>query len=54
MKMGSCVVHLINPYGWHWSEVTASSLVLCNDKGEVLEGDNEVEDTAFLSIVEYI
>ena len=38
---------LINPYGWHWSEVTASSLVLCNDKGEVLEGDNEVEDTAF-------
>ena len=27
---------LINPYGWHWSEVTASSLVLCNDKGEVL------------------
>jgi ribulose-5-phosphate 4-epimerase/fuculose-1-phosphate aldolase len=38
---------LINPYGWHWSEVTASSLVLCNDKGEVLEGNNEVEDTAF-------
>ena len=38
---------LINPYGWHWSEVTASSLVLCNDKGEVLEGDNDVEDTAF-------
>ena len=38
---------LINPYGWHWSEITASSLVLCNAKGEVLEGDNEVEDTAF-------
>ena len=38
---------LINPYGWHWSEVTASSLVLCNDKGEVLEGNNEAEDTAF-------
>ena len=38
---------LINPYGWHWSEVTASSLVLCNDRGEVLEGNNEVEDTAF-------
>ena len=38
---------LINPYGWHWSEVTASSLVLCDADGNVLEGDNEVEDTAF-------
>ena len=38
---------LINPYGWHWSEITASSLVLCNDRGEVLEGENTVEDTAF-------
>ena len=38
---------LINPYGWHWSEITASSLVLCDDKGTVLEGDNTVEDTAF-------
>lgn len=38
---------LINPFGWHWSEVTASSLVLCDDKGKVLEGDNIVEDTAF-------
>jgi len=45
------VVHgdrfLINPYGWHWSEITASSLVLCDAEGKVLEGDNEVEDTAF-------
>jgi ribulose-5-phosphate 4-epimerase/fuculose-1-phosphate aldolase len=38
---------LINPIGWHWSEITASSLVLCNAEGEVLEGENEVEDTAF-------
>jgi ribulose-5-phosphate 4-epimerase/fuculose-1-phosphate aldolase len=38
---------LINPYGWHWSEITASSLVLCDDKGAVLEGDNFVEETAF-------
>ncbi|HZD26665.1 MAG TPA: aldolase [Alphaproteobacteria bacterium] len=38
---------LINPYGWHWSEITASSLVLCDGEGRVLEGDNEVEDTAF-------
>ena len=27
---------LINPYGWHWSEITASSLVLADDKGNVL------------------
>ena len=38
---------LINPYGWHWSEITASSLVLCDAAGNVLEGDNEVETTAF-------
>ncbi|MFO1352462.1 MAG: aldolase [Gammaproteobacteria bacterium] len=38
---------LINPYGWHWSEITASSLVLCDAKGNVLEGDNGVEETAF-------
>ena len=38
---------LINPYGWHWSEITASSLVLCDSDGNVLEGDNTVEDTAF-------
>ncbi len=38
---------LINPYGWHWSEITASSLVLCDAEGNVLEGDNAVETTAF-------
>ena len=38
---------LINPYGWHWSEITASSLVLCDADGNVLEGDNAVEPTAF-------
>lgn len=38
---------LINPYGWHWSEVTASSMVLCDASGAVLEGTNTVEDTAF-------
>ncbi|MBT3262755.1 MAG: aldolase [Acidiferrobacteraceae bacterium] len=38
---------LINPYGWHWSEITASSLVLCDENGNVLAGDNEIEDTAF-------
>jgi len=38
---------LVNPWGWHWSELTASSLVLCNAQGKVLEGDNQVEPTAF-------
>ena len=38
---------LINPVGWHWSEITASSLVPCDADGTVLEGENEVEDTAF-------
>lgn len=38
---------LINPHGWHWSEITATSLVLCDAEGKVLEGKNYVEDTAF-------
>ena len=38
---------LINPFGWHWSEVTASSLVLCDAEGRVLEGTETVENTAF-------
>jgi ribulose-5-phosphate 4-epimerase/fuculose-1-phosphate aldolase len=38
---------LVNPYGLLWSEVTASSLVLCDTSGEVLEGEHGVESTAF-------
>lgn len=38
---------LVNPYGLFWSEVTASSLVLCDLSGTVIEGDHEVEATAF-------
>ncbi len=38
---------LINPYGVHWSEMTASALCLCNEEGEVLEGGEKVENTAF-------
>ena len=38
---------LIYPYGWHWSEITASSLVLADAEGNVLEGKNTVEETAF-------
>ncbi len=39
---------LVNPCGWHWSEITASSLVLCDENGNVLEGNNEVERSAFI------
>jgi len=38
---------LINPQGFHWSEITASSLVLVDFQGEVLEGEHSVEATAF-------
>ena len=38
---------LVNPLGWHWSEVSASSLLMADFDGNVLEGDGEVEPTAF-------
>lgn len=38
---------LVNPWGWHWSELTASSLLLASFEGEVLEGEGDIEPTAF-------
>ena len=38
---------LINPYGIHWSEMTASDILLCDQGGNVLEGRHKVEPTAF-------
>jgi len=38
---------LINPQGYHWSELTASSLLLMNYDGEIIEGEGTVEPTAF-------
>lgn len=38
---------LINPQGYHWSEVTASSLLMVDKSGDVIEGDGEVERSAF-------
>jgi ribulose-5-phosphate 4-epimerase/fuculose-1-phosphate aldolase len=38
---------LVNPQGVHWSEMTASDIVLCSHQGEVLEGKHTVEETAF-------
>ena len=37
---------LINPHGLHWSEITASNLLVCDAEGNVLEGDHPVEPTA--------
>jgi len=38
---------LLNAYGLHWSEVTASNLLALDEKGNVLEGGGEAEKTAF-------
>jgi ribulose-5-phosphate 4-epimerase/fuculose-1-phosphate aldolase len=38
---------LINAHGYHWSEITASSILLANYDGTIVEGDREVEPTAF-------
>jgi ribulose-5-phosphate 4-epimerase/fuculose-1-phosphate aldolase len=37
---------LINPEGLFWSEITASSLLLCDVDGNVVEGDGTVELSA--------
>jgi ribulose-5-phosphate 4-epimerase/fuculose-1-phosphate aldolase len=38
---------LVNPEGFFWSEVTASSLLLCDLDGTILEGNGTVERSAF-------
>jgi ribulose-5-phosphate 4-epimerase/fuculose-1-phosphate aldolase len=38
---------LLNRYGLHWSEVTASNLLALDADGNVLQGEGEVEKTAF-------
>jgi ribulose-5-phosphate 4-epimerase/fuculose-1-phosphate aldolase len=38
---------LINPQGYHWSELTASSLLLMNYESEVIESEDFIEPTAF-------
>jgi ribulose-5-phosphate 4-epimerase/fuculose-1-phosphate aldolase len=38
---------LVNPEGYFWSEVTASNVVIADFDGNVLEGSNTVELTAF-------
>jgi ribulose-5-phosphate 4-epimerase/fuculose-1-phosphate aldolase len=38
---------LLNRYGLHWSEVSASNLLMLDASGNVLEGEGEFEKTAF-------
>src|SRR4051812_13136117 len=38
---------LLNRYGLHWSEVTASNLLGLDSQGKILEGEGEFEKTAF-------
>src|SRR5437870_3722853 len=38
---------LLNRYGLHWSEVTASNLLALDVDGKLLEGEGEFEKTAF-------
>ena len=38
---------LVNAHGWHWSELSASNLLIADFDGKVLEGEGEVEPTAF-------
>jgi len=38
---------LLNRYGLHWSEVTASNLLALNAEETILEGEGEFEKTAF-------
>ncbi|MEX0694273.1 MAG: aldolase [Rhodospirillales bacterium] len=38
---------LVNPYGMAFSEITASSLLVCDFHGNVVEGDGMPEATAF-------
>src|SRR3546814_3323634 len=37
---------LVNPFGKHWSQLSASDLLLVDFDGRVLEGDGELETTA--------
>ena len=38
---------LVNPYGWAFSEVTASRLLICDFEGHVVAGEGVPEATAF-------
>lgn len=46
-EIGDRARFLLNRYGLHWSEVSASNLLTLDAEGRVLEGQGEYEKTAF-------
>ena len=47
MQPGSDDTFLLIPYGLHWSEVRASTLIAVDFGGNLVEGEGIAEDTAF-------
>jgi ribulose-5-phosphate 4-epimerase/fuculose-1-phosphate aldolase len=47
VMLGDGRTFLLNRYGLHWSEVTASNLLALDAGGRLLAGDGEYEKTAF-------
>jgi ribulose-5-phosphate 4-epimerase/fuculose-1-phosphate aldolase len=47
MVPGRDDLFLVNPYGWAFSEITASRLLICDFEGRVVEGSGTPEATAF-------
>jgi len=46
MLPGSRDRFLLNAFGLHWSEITASNLLVVDAEGKVMEGEGEAETTA--------
>ena len=47
MVPGADDLFLVNPYGLGFHEITASSLLICDFEGRVIDGEGEPEATAF-------
>jgi ribulose-5-phosphate 4-epimerase/fuculose-1-phosphate aldolase len=47
MVPGRDDLFLVNPYGWAFSEITASRLLVCDFHGNVVAGEGKPEATAF-------
>ena len=47
LMLGDGKRFLLNAYGLHWSEVSASNLLALDAGGRILEGEGEFEKTAF-------
>ncbi len=47
MVPGSGALFLINPHGYHWSEIKASHLLLLDREGRLVEGESAPEPSAY-------